>query len=139
MSVEIVDRNEIELQQEEKENQEVEMEEYQEDQHRAITAIPTKYVNKEWNETKIIHGTLKVIKKTLEEWMKECEVAHIFDKHNEKMGTIENWAHEVRTTRRHERNNRKFNLFVKTGTSLNPNRLKQRVRDLCKEEKFGRA
>ena len=40
-------------------------------------------MSKEWNETKSIHETLKVTKKTIEEWMKEEENACIVDKHSE--------------------------------------------------------
>ena len=74
----------------------------------------------------------------LEEWMKGYEIVCVFNKHKEKMGLAENQAHRVRKTRRHEVDNKKVDLFIEIRTSANSDRLKQRVRDLCEEEKFGR-
>ena len=67
-----------------------------EDSHKAITLILTKNVNKEWRDTKSIHETLKVVKKMLEERIKEDETVDIVDKHNKKMGIVENRSHRVR-------------------------------------------
>ena len=68
--------------------------------------------------------------------MKEDETVCIVDKHNTKMEITNNWVCGMRTTGRHERNDRKIDLLIKIRTSINVCRLKQRVRDSCKEEPF---
>ena len=58
----------------------------------------------------------------------------VVDKHDENVELEENWARDVRTTGHHKRNNVKVELFVKIKTSEQPCRLKQKVRNTCKEE-----
>ena len=60
----------------------------------------------------------------------------IVDKHNKSMGIVENWAHGERTTGRYKRDNKKVYLFMKIRTSVNLYRLKQRIRETCREEKL---
>ena len=67
--------------------------------------------------------------------MKVDETINVVDKHDEKMRTHDNWAHGVRATGKHEKNNKKIELFVRIRTSVQSCRLKQKVRNACEDER----
>ena len=48
----------------------------------------------------------------------------------------ENWAYGVRTTGQHKKNNVKVKLFVEIKTAEHLHRLKQKVREMRKDEDF---
>ena len=79
--------------------------------------------------------TLKLVKKIFKEWMKEDITLDDVDKNDQKMGIEDNWARGVRTTGRHDRDNKKVELFIKIKTVLSLHRLKEKVREKRREER----
>ena len=73
MSSKVSNHRDEEIQQQEMGNKEVNMEVDDEDEYKVITSIVTKKLIKNGLTQKNIYETLKVVKKTLEEWMKEAE------------------------------------------------------------------
>ena len=55
-------------------------------------------MNDDWSNTESVCETFKVIKKNLNEWMKEDDNVNVVDKHDERMGIDDNWEYGVRTT-----------------------------------------
>ena len=64
-----------------------------------------------------MHEVSKVVKKMLEEWIKEDENVDIVDKYSKRMVILENWGHGARATGRHERCNKTGDLFIKITNS----------------------
>ena len=94
----------------------------------------TKNVNKDWSDAESVYETLLVVNKILNVCKKEDDNFNAVDKHDKRMEIEENWAHGVRTTGKHKKNNTKVELLVKIKTSEQLCRLKQKVRNTCEEE-----
>ena len=120
----------------EEEENDVQMEEKDyEEVKNVITFHVSKNVDKEWIDTKSLYQTLKLVKKFFNEWVKVDETINVVHKHNKMMEIDENWTHGVRTTGKYQNNNKKIELFVEIITSMQLQKLKQKVINTCEDER----